>query len=140
MTKNKESGSKESRSKSGAGTYGIAPLGYVELSGIREALQKATDEISRLEGENKKLKERLGSLGAGGKSPESKKAWDYSHLGETEQLVIRAYLKGEFRESGVPDTCRRLSRIHGRKAGTYRKVFARLRDYGVLTRIESGES
>ncbi|MFQ6616268.1 MAG: hypothetical protein ACE5HZ_05800 [Fidelibacterota bacterium] len=124
---------KNSRSKDRPGTYGFAPLGYVELAGIREALQKATDEISRLERENEKLKNRLKKPGPG--PVQAERGWDYSHLGETEQRVIEAFLRGDFRKIGLQETCRRLSRKYGRKDTTYRKVFAKLRDYGVLSRI-----
>lgn len=139
MKQKNSKGNKAEKPSGRTGTYGLAPLGYVELSGIREALQKATDEISRLEKQNETLRRRLKSSEPGKEQAKSRQGWDFSHLGETEQLIIRAYLKGEFRQSGLVETCRKLSRRHGKKASTYRKVFAKLRDYGVLSRLEPGD-
>ena len=59
MTGKGSSNKQEKSSKGGSGTHGFAPLGYVEVAGFREALQKAADEITRLKKENELLKKQL---------------------------------------------------------------------------------
>ncbi|MFQ6676179.1 MAG: hypothetical protein ACE5LH_07520, partial [Fidelibacterota bacterium] len=70
----------------------------------------------------------------------TREGWDYSHLGETEKAVIEAFIRGDFSTLGLQETCAKLAREHGRKVSTYRKVFAKLRDYGVLSRLSPEES
>ncbi|MFQ6674374.1 MAG: hypothetical protein ACE5GH_06280 [Fidelibacterota bacterium] len=70
----KSTGDKHKKSTKGsAGTYGFAPLGYVELAGTREALQKAAEEIIRLKKEVRQLKKKVATLKRGPRSKSKKK-------------------------------------------------------------------
>lgn len=114
-------------SPGGPGKHFIAPLGYIEVAGSREALQKAAQEITKLRKENELLKRELEKRKAGGKE-----SWDYSHLGEDEKTVVDAYLSGEFSRASVEEVCKTLEKEHGRKEGTFGEIYRRLKDYGTL--------
>ena len=126
-----KSGSKKKKpSRGSSGTYGVAPLGYVEVAGSREALQKAASEITRLTKENRLLKKEL-------EKKDSLESWNSSHLNETEQTVIEAYLRGDFEGRAVKDFCQQLSQKHGRSLHTYRQAYNRLKRYGTFDLLTS---
>lgn len=63
---------------------------------------------------------------------EEKASFDYSHLGETEKIVIEAYLKGDFDRYGIRETCRRLARKYGKAESTYKSRYAEMKRLGTF--------
>ena len=62
--------------------------------------------------------------------------FDYSHLGDTEQIVIESYLKGEFERYGINQNCKRLAEKHGESWVTFRSDYIQLRRFGTLDMIK----
>ena len=129
----KKKDKKETKSIRGSsGTYGVAPLGYIEVAGSREALQKAAKEITSLKKEIRSMRREIKKVLENSRPTTSRIDWDYSSLEDMEQIVIKAFLRGDFKKNSVKKVCQRLSSKYGKKEKDYRRIYQKLMNYGTL--------
>jgi len=135
MSNKKQSDKKSKSDRSVAGTHGVAPLGYIEVAGSREALQRAAEEITRLKKEIRSLRRHHENTIKNLNTEASGSSWDYSHLEEAEKIVIQAYLRGDFHKDSIRAVCHLLSNKHGKSENTYKRAYQRLLQYGTFLLI-----